>query len=173
MHRLVYIALSLLILSSCSGCREEKGHVQLSPKELEEKLLEENKNYLDRESTSIDKYIKENKLVMERTGTGLRHSIESSGQGKNAESGMRAFIYYKKNLLDGTLISSVQSGDPVSFMISEDNVESGVHEGVLLMQEGDKATFILPSHLAYGLTGEGKVPPGASLVYEIELLKLQ
>ena len=49
-----------------------------------------------------------------------------------------------------------------------------MHEGVKYMHVGDKAVIILPSHLAYGLVGdEHKIPPHASLLYELELLSVR
>jgi len=48
-----------------------------------------------------------------------------------------------------------------------------LEEGLLLLHQGDKAKFIIPSHLAYGLLGDQKqIPPGATLVYDVELIQL-
>jgi FKBP-type peptidyl-prolyl cis-trans isomerase len=59
-------------------------------------------------------------------------------------------------------------------MIGKDNIESGLHEALQLMRIGDKMRFILPSHLAHGLIGDQtKIPPRASVIYEIELLELR
>lgn len=58
-------------------------------------------------------------------------------------------------------------------LVGKDNVEAGLHEGIQLMHVGDQMRFILPSHLAHGLTGDqSKIPPLASVVYEVELLEL-
>jgi len=55
-----------------------------------------------------------------------------------------------------------------------DNVESGLHEVILLMKVGDKAKVVLPSHLAFGLTGDSsKIPHSTPLVYDIQLIDLQ
>ncbi len=59
-------------------------------------------------------------------------------------------------------------------MVGKDNIESGLHEGILYLHVGDEATFILPSHLAHGLLGDNKrIPPKASVLYEIKLLSLK
>jgi FKBP-type peptidyl-prolyl cis-trans isomerase FkpA len=55
-----------------------------------------------------------------------------------------------------------------------DNVESGLHEGILYMNEGSKALLVIPSHLAHGLVGDmNKIPPKSTIVYDIELLELK
>jgi len=58
--------------------------------------------------------------------------------------------------------------------VDKSSVETGLHEGVKLMHVGEKATMILPSHLAYGLIGDEKrIPPRASVLYELELLSVK
>jgi FKBP-type peptidyl-prolyl cis-trans isomerase len=52
-------------------------------------------------------------------------------------------------------------------------VESGLEEGILLLQEGDKARFIMPPHLAHGLIGDrDKIPARATIIYDLELVSL-
>ncbi|HVA97909.1 MAG TPA: FKBP-type peptidyl-prolyl cis-trans isomerase, partial [Bacteroidia bacterium] len=61
-----------------------------------------------------------------------------------------------------------------SFLIGEDQVETGLHEAIQLMHVGDKALFIIPSFLAAGMVGDKeKIPPKATVVYEIELVSLK
>ncbi|HIN39955.1 MAG TPA: FKBP-type peptidyl-prolyl cis-trans isomerase, partial [Flavobacteriales bacterium] len=60
------------------------------------------------------------------------------------------------------------------FVAGKGEVEDGLDEGVFYMQTGDKAKFILPSHLAYGLMGDGdKVPSHSVLVYDVELIDIK
>ena len=59
------------------------------------------------------------------------------------------------------------------FKIDKTDIESGVQEGIKKMKEGEKAVFIIPSHLAHGITGDNnKIPPITPLVVDVELLKL-
>ncbi len=52
-------------------------------------------------------------------------------------------------------------------------VESGLHHGVKHLSVGDKAKFILPSHLAFGTYGDGeKIPSKATLLYDLELIEI-
>jgi FKBP-type peptidyl-prolyl cis-trans isomerase len=67
----------------------------------------------------------------------------------------------------------VDNDDPKTFLIGQGGVESGLEEGILLLQEGDKARFIMPPHLAHGLIGDrDKIPARATIIYDLELVSL-
>jgi FKBP-type peptidyl-prolyl cis-trans isomerase len=85
-----------------------------------------------------------------------------------------AKVKYRISLLDGTVCYTSDATGPKDIVIAKDNTESGLHEGLQYLHEGDEATYILPSHLAHGLMGDGdKIPPKASVVYEIKLISLK
>ena len=76
--------------------------------------------------------------------------------------------------MDGRVCYSSDSLGPKEFVVGADNVETGLHEGIQYLHVGDRATLILPSHLAHGLIGdESKIPPKASVIYELELLSVK
>lgn len=133
-----------------------------------------NRQFMRDESAQIDGYAERKGWEMTTTGTGLRYMIYEKGTGPRAAAGMRAEVAYVVSLLDGTVVYTSEESGPVEFLIGQDNVESGIHEGVTHMHVGDKARFILPSHLAHGLTGDqNKIPPRSSVVYDITLLGLK
>ncbi len=109
------------------------------------------------------------------TGTGLRYMITKRGDGKElAQVGQTARVAYKVSLLDGTVCYSSEKTGPEDIAIGKDNTESGLHEGMQYMHVGDEAVFILPSHLAAHLLGDGnKIPAKASVIYNIKLLSLR
>ena len=131
--------------------------------------------YVKQESDEIDQYVKHRGWNnMRSTGTGLRYMIYEHGSGEQATKGKYAFVNYKITLLDGTVCYTSEKNGPKKFLIGQDHVESGLHEGILFMKAGDKAIFILPSHLAHGLMGDNdKIPARSSVVYDIELLSLR
>lgn len=83
-------------------------------------------------------------------------------------------LKYKTWLLDGTLIYDSDSLGNKSFKVGQGGVEPGLEEGVLMLEQGSRARFILPPHLAFGLIGdENRVPGRAILVYDIEVVKVE
>lgn len=163
--------ISILMLLSC-GSGDQKQAVTYN--DIKETLVEENKNAAQIESDQIDQYIKRHQLNAVSSGTGLRYQIYQKGTGVQAEDGQVALVHYTISLLNGKKCYSTIGGDPESFVIGHDNVESGLHEGIKYLHVGDKATLIIPSHLAHGLIGDqNKIPPRSTIIYDIELLGLK
>jgi FKBP-type peptidyl-prolyl cis-trans isomerase len=108
----------------------------------------------------------------EETKSGLRYQILQKGTGKKATKGAGVSIHYKGQLLDGTVFdSSYKRKEPIDFNVGLGQVIAGWDEGILLLQVGDKARFVIPSNLAYGAAGAGGViPPDATLIFDVELM---
>jgi FKBP-type peptidyl-prolyl cis-trans isomerase len=82
-------------------------------------------------------------------------------------------IRYKLKLLDDRQCYTADSVLYREYHLSKDDMPAGLREGLLLMQEGDKALFIIPSHLAFGLSGDGDcIPPNAALVMTVTVKKI-
>ncbi len=165
----------IIILQSCGDSQKTTSkNTNIQSKSFQDKLVEANKMYVKRESDEIDQYVAHRGWAMTTTGTGLRYMITKKGDGIAAVIGKYALVNFKITLLDGTLCYSSDSTGAKRFLIGEDNVESGLHEGIQLLHVGDKAVFILPSHLAHGLIGdESKIPPKSSVIYDIELVSIR
>jgi FKBP-type peptidyl-prolyl cis-trans isomerase FkpA len=162
----------LPVLISCGQSSDPKQN-SMSDAEIQESLIRVNQKMNKRESSQIDSFIIKEKLHVTKTGTGLRYEIYKKGTGKQAMPGMSAKLKFTVSLLDGTMCYSSDSSGLESFIIDHDQVESGLHEGIKLLHEGDKAKFILPSHLAHGLIGDkDKIPRRSPIVYDIELIQL-
>lgn len=141
-----------------------------------ESLAEINKRVTEAEALQIDKYIKRHGLLVTKTPTGLRYVIykKAPGNPPMPKKDQKVLIHFTTLLLDGKEVYNSHTGKPVEVIIDHDNVESGVHEGLKYMHVGDKAKFILPSHLAHGVVGDNdKIPPLTPVVYDIELLSIQ
>eukprot|EP00934_Nitzschia_sp_Nitz4_P004397 Nitzschia sp. Nitz4//scaffold53_size117307//82305//83391//NITZ4_003778-RA/size117307-augustus-gene-0.99-mRNA-1//-1//CDS//3329554229//4387//frame0 len=107
-----------------------------------------------------------------KTESGLLFHSTVDGEGKQPALTNTVEVHYHGTLTDGTVFdSSVDRGQTISFPLG--GVIKGWQEGLALMKEGGKATLIIPSELAYGESGSGdKIPPGATLKFEVELFKV-
>ncbi len=108
----------------------------------------------------------------EETESGLRYKIIQKGDGAKAESGRKVSVHYEGSLLNGQVFdSSYKRNEPIDFQLGVGQVIKGWDEGILLLQVGDKARFVVPSDLAYGSTGAGgAIPPDATLIFDVELM---
>ena len=109
------------------------------------------------------------------TDSGLFYKIETEGKGAKPNKGQNVSVHYKGMLLDGNVFdSSYTRNEPLEFTVGVDHVIPGWDEGIMLLNEGTKATFVIPSDLAYGAAGAGGViPPNAALIFEVELVGLK
>jgi len=101
--------------------------------------------------------------------------IMRPGSGKAAESGDTVVVHYTGTLLDGTRFdSSLDRGEPFSFVLGSGQVIKGWEQGILGMQVGEKAKLTIPPELAYGNQAVGGViPANSTLVFEVELLEVK
>jgi len=111
----------------------------------------------------------------EKTDSGLHYKIIQKGDGATPEKGQTVSVHYKGMFADGDVFdSSYKRGKPIDFPVGMGNVIAGWDEGILLLQVGDKARFVIPSDLAYGAQGAGGViPPHATLVFDVELMEVK
>ncbi|MFB9057993.1 peptidylprolyl isomerase [Mariniflexile ostreae] len=110
-----------------------------------------------------------------KTESGLRYQILQKGNGVNAEKGKTVSVHYKGQLADGTVFdSSYKRNEPIDFPLGMGQVISGWDEGIQLLKVGDKARFVIPSHLGYGSRGAGGViPADATLIFDVELMDVK
>jgi len=119
-------------------------------------------------------------ILMMRYGTahqapsGLRYLRRRPGTGEPPKPGAELVVHYDGYLLDGTKFdSSRDRGTPYVFHVGKGEVIKGWDEAFGAMRKGEKRTLIVPWWLGYGETGHGKIPPKATLVFEVELLDIK
>ncbi|WP_282161313.1 peptidylprolyl isomerase [Ulvibacterium marinum] len=110
----------------------------------------------------------------DETPSGLRYKIIENGNGSKAEKGQQVSVHYEGALLNGQVFdSSYQRNQPIDFQLGTGQVIPGWDEGISLLKVGDKARFVIPPDLAYGSAGAGGViPPNATLLFDVELVKV-
>ena len=167
---LSFLMLISLLFNSCKEKTEEK------PKDwskINKELIEVNKNLIKIDREKILKYIELNELQMTENKSGLWFYVTKLGKGQKIKENQTATLNYKIELLDGTLCYSSDNDGSMTFKVGKAQVATGLQQGVLEMRKGDKAIFIIPPYLAYGLVGDdNKIPGRATLVYTVELLKI-
>jgi FKBP-type peptidyl-prolyl cis-trans isomerase len=106
------------------------------------------------------------------TPSGLQYVDLVEGSGESPTAGATVRVHYTGWLTNGEKFdSSVDRGQPFSFPIGQGRVIRGWDEGVMTMKVGGKRKLIIPPELGYGDRGAGGViPPGATLLFEVELL---
>ena len=110
----------------------------------------------------------------EKTNSGLYYKILKQGSGPKAQKGKKVSVHYEGSLTSGQVFdSSFARNQPIDFQLGVGQVIAGWDEGIALLKVGDKARFVIPSQLGYGSRGAGGViPPNATLVFEVELVKV-
>ncbi|MCX6311484.1 MAG: FKBP-type peptidyl-prolyl cis-trans isomerase [Bacteroidetes bacterium] len=172
MSRFIFISF-IILLASCGETEKPKAKQQYTTQEVKDLSVQMNMWDEKRQNDEINQYLKQHNWEMETTTSGLRYMLIKPGKGPLAQTRQIAKVAYKIFLLDGSLCYSAPRDSAKEFLIGKDYIESGIHEGIQLMHVGDQMRFVLPSHLAHGLTGDQtKIPPLSSVVYEIELLGL-
>ncbi len=166
----------LLLFMLCSSCGEQPqpSNTTRHPGMMSDSLVNYNRGVILTEDQQIDDFVNRYGWKMVKTATGLRYLIFKKGHGEKTAKGKVAVIRYTVRLLNGKLCYSSEKEGLKEFRIGYGGVESGVEEGILLIRVGDRAKFIVPSHLAFGLLGDqNKIPQHATLVYDIELVKIK
>lgn len=104
------------------------------------------------------------------TASGLEYIEVELGTGPRAKAGDLVSVHYTGTLEDGTEFDSSAGGDPIKFVLGQGGVIAGWDEGIALMNVGGKAQLIIPSALGYGPSGNGPIPPDATLYFDVELV---
>jgi len=105
------------------------------------------------------------------TDSGLQYRVITAGNGRRTRENCSVIAHYTGKFISGEVFDSSRNhGEPMSFDINM--VIEGWTEALLLMREGDVYEIVIPYELAYGEMGYDVIEPGATLIFEIELLEV-
>jgi FKBP-type peptidyl-prolyl cis-trans isomerase len=128
---------------------------------------------LDKNKEEGAKFLKENanNKSVYTTKSGLQYRKLKEGNGKHPTANSTVKVHYTGKLIDGKVFdSSVERGEPMEFPVGA--VIPGWTEGLQLMDEGSKYILYIPYNLAYGENPAGEIPPGSTLIFEVELIEI-
>lgn len=103
----------------------------------------------------------------------LKITDEVLGTGAEAVAGKKLTVNYTGRLLTGAQFDSSEGRAPFAFVLGAGQVIKGWDMGLTGMKVGGKRQLVIPSYLGYGDTGQGPIPPNATLVFDVELLGVE
>ncbi len=171
-----YLILILFVFFvSCNKGKQESETNRTPRLENPDEALENvNKMLIEKDHEVIQNYVERRDWEMKRTPTGLWYKIVKRGGSKKVETGNGVSMWYRVELLDGTVCYTADSTGNKQFIVGQGGVEAGLEQGLLMMSEGDSAVFIMPPHLAHGLIGDqNRIPARAVIVYYVKLDDVQ
>ncbi|MFA6439730.1 MAG: FKBP-type peptidyl-prolyl cis-trans isomerase [Bacteriovoracaceae bacterium] len=120
-----------------------------------------------------EKFLAENKVKpgVVTTASGLQYKVIKAGSGKKPKASNEVKVHYRGTLVNGTEFdNSFKRGEAVTFPVG--GVIPGWTEALQLMPVGSKWEVYIPAQLGYGNNATGPIPPGSTLIFEVELLAI-
>ena len=166
--------LSLALLFFYFSCQNNKQHTpSVIPQNLEKEKIEVNREIIRRENADIELIAKRYKWDLTQSASGLQYQILNRTKG---EFPKRKDIVKIKGIImlpNGKEIYNSNTDGLKQFAVDMSEEPVGLHELVKLMRIGEKANAIIPSYLAYGISGDGiSIPAASSLICKIELTNI-
>lgn len=176
-----YLSFSLSLLLLLSACQNSRSSAPAETQGFEaqqrprQQSIEAHREFMRKEQISIEEYIKERKMAMQRSGTGIYYNIncpDSLHRQETARPGDAVYFHYRISLLQGREIYA-SGEEPAVLRVEREDAEIGLHEALQLLPVGCEGGFVLPSHRAFGVAGDqNEVPPFTALLYELEVLSI-
>ena len=175
MNRIAPILLIMAILTSCGQPEARKPIVRKTSSFMSESIernkeLNEAENEVLRRKMELDSV---NQYLNSEQGFWYYYSKRDSVSSQEfPETGDLVFYTYQIRSLDEELIFSFDEVGTKSYFVDKEELISGLQDGLKLMREGERVTFLFPSYKAHGFAGNDRINPNQPLIYEVELIKL-
>lgn len=145
---------ALLILTVLISCSKDK---------------EESIDYVAKNEQEIKDYIAKNNLTAQRSNSGLYYVISNSGTGVQPTASSNVTVAYKGYFTNGNTFDQ-SSAAGISFGLNQ--VIKGWTEGIPYFKTGGNGILLIPAHLGYGNTANGRIPGGSVLIFDVELISV-
>jgi peptidylprolyl isomerase len=166
----------VLLVAQVTGTKGEAIAANLGETEppivAEAQIAQAAEDLMDEEPETTTEEASEETLVT--TDSGLQYEDIVEGTGAMPQKGQRVTVHYTGTLENGTKFDSSRDRNrPFSFTIGVGQVIKGWDEGVMGMRVGGQRKLVIPPELGYGARGAGGViPPNATLLFDVELLRI-
>ena len=164
-------------LLAAAGGREAPYNIEQIGPQMDTLMRGKQAAYLNKirdqnlgEAKAFFEKLKENKNVVELP-SGLRYEVVQPGTGAYPKATDSVKVNYTGRLINGTVFdSSVDAKEPAVLQLNK--VIPGWSEGLQKINTGGKIRLYIPPDLAYGDSGQGSIPPGATLIFDVDLLEI-
>jgi len=162
-------------LDSVTFTKEEKQNIMMQfQKNMQEKQMKKMAEAAAPNKQAGAQFLEQNKKQpgVIQTQSGLQYKVIKEGKGKMPKATDKVTVHYEGKLIDGTVFdSSFERKEPASFGVT--GVIPGWTEALQLMKEGGSYELYIPSDLAYGDQGNQSIPGGSTLIFKVELIKVE
>ena len=167
------MAMVAMLVAGMAGCGGNESTTEANTENTEQ-TAPDTVNQIKDNLTLGREFLEENakKDSVKVTESGLQYQVVKEGDGLQPGPNDVVTVHYTGMLIDGTVFdSSVERGEPATFAVGQ--VIPGWVEGLQLMREGAAYRLFIPSNLAYGSHGTGPIQPNSTLIFDVQLLKVE
>ena len=171
MKKIFFIALTALLMTGIASCG---GNTASTENQETEEVATDSTVDIKDNATIGREFLEENAKndSVTQTESGLQYMVLKEGTGAKPGPTDEVTVHYTGRLINGTVFdSSVERGEPATFAVGQ--VIPGWVEGLQLMREGAAYRLFIPSNLAYGPHGTGPIKPNSTLIFDVQLLKVE
>ena len=173
----IKINLSVVGIKNMEDYRKDMEKKQ---EEMQRQMKEKAAQQMPVDDRLLQDYFAKNNIKAQKTASGLYYTIQKPGSGANIAKGQMASVKYTGKLLDGKVFDSnvdttvSHNKELLTVPVGAHQVIPGMDEGLELMKKGGKATFYMPSPLAYGPNSPSPaIPVNSILVFDVEVVEVK
>jgi gliding motility-associated peptidyl-prolyl isomerase len=156
---IVFVLIMGGIITGCSQQQQAREPISQSSGTFMKESIKRNKKLIANEESQIDYLIKSDphvKYIASDKGYWYHYEIENNNDTIRPKRGDVAYFNYEVKDLKGNVIYSEVELRPQVYYVDKENIMMGLRDGIKLMNEGERVTFLFPSHMGFGYHGDNK-----------------